>query len=598
MISKKRIAVIEYESCNPQKCGNYLCEKVCPVNRAGKKCIIHEEGQKPLISEEQCIGCVICENKCPFEAINIINLSIDLKDPLHSFGKNAFRIYGLPTPKNSSVVGLVGRNGIGKTTIIKILSGNIVPNFGEEKAKKPEGKTNDVSEKTSAEQKVINYYKGKQEQDYFKQLYGEGIKLSIKPQNIEGINVSGKVKDLLKKVDEKGKLEEIAKELNIENILERDATQLSGGEFQKLAVAAAGLKEADVYFFDEPSSFLDIKERLRVAKFIKKLSEKAAVLVIEHDLILMDFLSDYVHLMYGKPRVYGTSSQIKTTREGINDYLEGFSKDENYRFRDYEINFYSSIRTESKGKRDKLVQWPVMSKKLGDFEVEIQENNIVKNEVVSIVGPNGIGKTTFMKILAGELKPDNNELQQKVKISYKPQYISYTGEKTAQELFEDTYSEEVKQNFIKPLELEQLMEKKVKTFSGGELQRLSIALCLSKKADLYLLDEPSAYLDVEQRLAVGKVIRSHVEVKNCSAIVIDHDLTFVDYISDKVMVFEGEPTKRGKSYGPFDVNDGMNKLLKYLDITVRRDKDTKRPRINKHDSVLDREQKKENKYYE
>lgn len=583
MISKKRIAVIEYEKCNPRKCGDYLCEKVCPVNRNGKKCIVHEEGQKPLISEDLCIGCIICENKCPFDAINIINLAIDLKDPIHSFGKNAFRIYGMPTPKNNSVVGLVGRNGIGKTTIVKILSGNIIPNFDEEK--------------TKSKEKVINYYKGKQEQEYFKKLYGEGVKLSIKPQNIEGINISGKVKDLLEKVDEKKQLAQIAKELNIEEILQRDATQLSGGEFQKIAVAAAGLKEADVYFFDEPSSFLDIRERLRVAKFIKKLSQKAAVIVIEHDLILMDFLSDYVHLMYGKPRVYGTSSQIKTTREGINDYLEGFSKDENYRFRDYEINFYSSIRTESKGKREKIIQWPAMEKKLGNFELEIQENNIVKNEVVSIVGPNGIGKTTFMKMLAGELKPDNNEMEQRVKISYKPQYIAYTGEKTVQELFQDTYSEETKQNFIKPLELEQLMEKKAKNLSGGELQRLSIALCLSKKADLYLLDEPSAYLDVEQRLAVGKVIRNHVEVKNCSAIVIDHDLTFVDYISDKIMVFEGEPAKKGKSFGPFGVNDGMNRLLKYLDITVRRDKDTKRPRINKRESVLDREQKKEGKYY-
>jgi ATP-binding cassette subfamily E protein 1 len=142
-----------------------------------------------------------------------------------------------------------------------------------------------------------------------------------------------------------------------------------------------------------------------------------------------------------------------------------------------------------------------------------------------------------------------------------------------------------------------MLEKKAKTLSGGEFQRLSIALCLSKKADVYLLDEPSAYLDVEQRLAVGKLIRNYIDVKNCSAIVIDHDLTFMDYVSDKIMVFTGEPTKNGSASGPYGINEGMNQLLKYLDITVRRDKDTKRPRINKHDSVLDREQKKDNRYY-
>ena len=141
------------------------------------------------------------------------------------------------------------------------------------------------------------------------------------------------------------------------------------------------------------------------------------------------------------------------------------------------------------------------------------------------------------------------------------------------------------------------MEKKAKTLSGGELQRLSIAICLSKDADVYLLDEPSAYLDVEQRLVVGKTIRNHIDVKDCSSIVIDHDLTFIDYVSDKIMLFKGEPSIKGSASGPFDVTDGMNKLLAYLEITVRRDIETKRPRINKKDSVLDREQKQKGNYY-
>ena len=343
---------------------------------------------------------------------------------------------------------------------------------------------------------------------------------------------------------------------------------------------------------------MDIRERLRVAKFIRKISENSTVLVVEHDLILLDYLSDYVHLIYGKPKVYGFVSQIKTTREGINDYLEGFSREENYKFREYEINFYSTIKTETPGKKEKIIEWPQLKKKLGEFELTIEQNKIQKNEIVGIIGPNGIGKTTFMKILAGEIKSDNTEIQQKVKISYKPQYITYTGEKTVQELFEGTNLEEIKTTLLKPLELEPLLEKKAKTLSGGEFQRLSIAICLSKKANVYLLDEPSAYLDVEQRLAVGKLIRNYIDVKNCSAIIIDHDLTFMDYVSDKIMVFTGEPTKHGKATGPFKINEGMNHLLKYLDITVRRDKDTKRPRINKYDSVLDREQKKGNKYYE
>lgn len=581
MNAKKRIAVIDYETCNPKNC-NYLCERVCPINRAGKECITHADVQKPLISEELCIGCEICQNKCPYKAISIINLSFDLDEPIHAFGKNQFRLHGLPIPKENAVVGFVGRNGIGKTTIVKILSGNIIPNFNEKDASK---------------QKVIDFYKGKEAHEFFKKVYGKGIKIAVKPQNIELLKPTGTVQELLSKVDERNNLMETAKLLNIEGILGRDSSKLSGGEFQKVAIAATGLKNAQVYFFDEPSSFLDIRERLRVAEYIRSLAKNASVIVVEHDLVLLDYLSDYVNLMYGKPRVFGFVSQIKTTREGINTYLEGYSKDENYRFRDYAIDFFGKERSEKKERREKIIEWPIIQKKLGNFNFEAEANQVKKNEIIGIVGPNGIGKTTFMKMLAGELTPDNTTIEQQTKISYKPQYISYTGDKTVQELFGDVSITDIRQTILKPLELEELLEKKAKNLSGGELQRVSIALCLSKKADLYLLDEPSAYLDVEQRLAVAKAIRGHMDITDCSALVIDHDLTFIDFLSDKIMVFSGEPAIEGKAQGPFSVGDGMNKLLKYLNITVRRDKDTKRPRINKEGSVLDREQKQEGKYY-
>ena len=581
MKGKKRIAVIDYDNCNFEKCGNYLCEKVCPVNRTGKECIIHEDGEKPKISEDLCIGCEICQNRCPFGAISIVNINVDLNDPIHSFGQNHFRLHGLPIPKENNTIGLIGRNGIGKTTILKILSGAIVPNFDTDKEVK---------------EKVIEYYRGKEAQTYFEELY-KGSEVAVKPQNVETIKATGKVRTLLKKIDTENKFDEVVSDLALEKILDRDASSLSGGEFQKVAIAATGLKKSKLYFFDEPTSFLDIRERLRVAKFIRKLANNASVLVVEHDLILLDYLSDFVHLMYGKPRVYGFVSQIKTTREGINDYLEGYSKEENYRFREYQIDFFSKTESNVEKNLEKMITWPKLEVKLGDFKLEVEEKGINKNEVVGIVGPNGIGKTTFMKILAGELKADKGELKTKLKISYKPQYISYTGNKIVGDLFKNVNMEEIKNTLLKPLELEGLLEKKAKTLSGGELQRLSIALCLSKDADIYLLDEPSAYLDVEQRLVVGKTIRNHVDVKECSSIIIDHDLTFIDYVSDKIMLFKGNPSISGEATGPHSVTKGMNELLKYLEITVRRDNETKRPRINKKDSVLDREQKQKGNYY-
>ena len=587
---RQRIAVINYDKCNPKKCGNWLCEQVCPVNRAAKQCISHAENEKPNISEDLCIGCLICEKKCPFNAISIVNLSISLKQPVHSFGKNMFRLHRLPLPRQGNVVGLVGQNGIGKTTALRILSTELVPNLGA------------VDEKASW-QKVIEFFRGKEEQAFFEKLSAGKIRASVKPQAVDKLPkiVHGRVADLLRRVDEGKKLQEIAAALQIEPIMQQKVSELSGGELQKTAIAAAALKEADVYFFDEPSSYLDIRQRMNVGAFIRKIAESGkSVIVVEHDLILLDYLSDFVHLMYGKPAVFGIVSQVKTTREGINTYLDGYSKEENYRFRSYAIEF--SEREAKKTRHgDVLVQWPALRKKLGRFELHADASGINRNEVVGILGPNATGKTTFVKMLAGEIKPDNCKVDLHLKVAYKPQYLSVESRETVQEMLLrekiDLSDAGVQSNVIRPLAIDALMEKNLGILSGGELQRCAIASTLLRESDLILMDEPSAHLDVEQRLAVAKAIRSVVDVKGKSAFIVDHDLLFLDYIADRLMVFSGEAARSGKAEGPFSMEEGMNRLLQQLGITLRRDKNSKRPRVNKLDSVLDREQKEKGKYY-
>ncbi|MBN1786088.1 MAG: ribosome biogenesis/translation initiation ATPase RLI, partial [Candidatus Methanofastidiosa archaeon] len=133
--------------------------------------------------------------------------------------------------------------------------------------------------------------------------------------------------------------------------------------------------------------------------------------------------------------------------------------------------------------------------------------------------------------------------------------------------------------------------------SGGELQRTAIATCLSKNADLYLLDEPSAYLDVEQRLATAKVIRRRMEKGDTAAIIVEHDLVTTDYVSDRTIVFSGKPSVEGEASSPMSVRDGMNRFLSKLNITFRRDSENGRPRANKLDSQLDRRQKDIGEYY-
>jgi ATP-binding cassette subfamily E protein 1 len=154
-----------------------------------------------------------------------------------------------------------------------------------------------------------------------------------------------------------------------------------------------------------------------------------------------------------------------------------------------------------------------------------------------------------------------------------------------------------KTEISQPLNLEPLLERDVSELSGGELQKVAIAACLSKKAVLYLLDEPSAFLDVEERLTMARTIRRVIETRNATAFVVEHDVVAQDFIADRLMVFKGEPGIKGHSTPPTSLRKGMNTFLKDMNITFRRDPSTKRPRVNKEDSKMDRYQKKINEYY-
>jgi len=586
-----RIAVLLKDRCKPKNCSKE-CIKYCPRVRAGDETIIMGEEGKPVISEELCVGCGICIHKCPFDAIKIIGLAEALDtDLIHQFGKNGFRLFRLPAPKKGSCVGMLGPNGIGKTTSIRILSGQLKPNLG------------DYEDEPSWED-ILDYYAGTELSEHFKSVSNNEINSVIKPQYVDKLPkiMKGKISEVLKKADSSNNFDKIVEKLGLKNTLDKkiEKGEISGGELQLVSIAAALLKDVDLYFFDEPSSYLDIHQRLKVARIIKELSEKKKVIVIEHDLAVLDFLCDNVHLVYGDEGAYGVVTHTRGVRHAINTYLSGYLKEENIKFGE-KIEFFAHP-PKQRQQMNILITYDNLTKSYDGFNLEIETGIIRKGETIGIVGPNAIGKTTFVKMLAGAIKPDEGKIEYDIKVSYKPQYISpdFGGtvreffEKKAEALFTSPYFKtEIFENF----NLKYLLDKEINTLSGGELQRVSIANCLVQDADIYLIDEPSAYLDSEQRMITSRTVRKAMEKSGKSAMVVDHDVYFIDMISDALIVFEGKPGKRGLGRGPFGLHEGMNRFLKDVDITFRRDEETHRPRVNKPDSYIDRKQREEGEYY-
>ncbi|MGC9145606.1 MAG: ribosome biogenesis/translation initiation ATPase RLI [Nitrososphaeria archaeon] len=585
MVSLK-VAVINRDVCRFDKC-NHECQRFCPPQISGKKVVEFGSDGYPTIDEVLCIGCGICEKKCPFEAIRIVNLPSEYgKEKIHQYGPNAFRLYRLPILKKGKVVGAVGMNGIGKSTALKILSGNLLPNLG-------------YYEKEQSIDDVIRYFKGTIYADYFRGLKNGEIRISIKPQAIYEIPkvYRGSVKELVEKYSE-GENQEFIKELEVEKLYEKQVSELSGGELQKVAVVIALSRKADYYFLDEPSSYLDVFNRHSIARVIKKISENSGVFLVEHDLTFLDYASDYIHILYGEPAVYGIVSRPMNSSEGINELIEGEIKQENVRIRNYNIRFRNPDLSPAE-ESGILFTVPTFHKSYPGFTLKVEGKEVKEGQIIGGLGPNGIGKTTFLKVLAGVENDDEGVANINIKISYKPQYLEINQDVTVESILSkfEWNSTENLNLLVNPLRLEKLLQKNISQLSGGELQKVAIATALLQDATLYALDEPSAFLDVEDRIALSKILPNYIKRKGRAGIIIDHDLMLIDLISDSIMVFKGVPNVSGEAIGPLQKREAMNSFLKEMGLTYRRDEQTGRPRVNKPGSKLDREQKEKGEYY-
>ncbi len=593
-----RIAIVSADKCRPKKC-RQECKRSCPVVKTGKLCIEVEPTSKiAFISETLCIGCGICVKKCPFGAITIINLPTNLTNEVtHRYSANSFKLHRLPTPRPGQVLGLVGTNGIGKSTALKILSGKLKPNLG--KFDNPPDWT-----------EIIRFFRGSELQNYFTKLLEDNIRAIIKPQYVDSIPRAIKTGEkrvglLLKaRMQRKGSAKTMIKSLQLEHVLKREVGKLSGGELQRFAIAMTCIQDATVYMFDEPSSYLDVKQRLKAAQVIRSLlSPERYIIAVEHDLSVLDYLSDFICILYGVPSVYGVVTLPSSVREGINIFLDGMIPTENMRFRKESLQFrLMDASDQIPIERTSAFKYPRMTKTQGDFKLTVETGDYSDSEIIVMMGENGTGKTTLCRLLAGRIDPDTGSAAPKLNVSMKPQKIAPKFRGTVRQLFlkkirASFLSPQFNTDVIKPLHIKDIIDENVQHLSGGELQRVAIIMALGKPADIYLIDEPSAYLDSEQRIICSKVIRRFIIHAKKTAFIVEHDFIMATYMADRVMVFEGTPSLDATAHKAESLLTGCNRFLKNLNVTFRRDPTSFRPRINKLDSQMDKQQKLAGNYF-
>lgn len=454
----------------------------------------------------------------------------------------------------------------------------------------------------------MTYFRGSELQNYFIKILEDNLKAITKPQFVEQLQkaTTGKVCDILRARDERKVLDQLIDDLDLKNVMDRQIDELSGGELQRFAIAAACVQRADVYMFDEPSSYLDVRQRLMAAKVIRGLlTPDTYVVVVEHDLSVLDYLSDFICVLYGVASVYGVVSMPFGVREGINIFLDGVLPTENMRFRDEALTFRMVETAEDRPDADisRRFNYPSMSKVFSNsFRLDIEAGQFTNSEIVVMLGENGTGKTTFIRMLAGVEKPDGGAEIPELNVSYKPQKLNATNDWSVRDMFltkiRDMFlNPQFKTDVLDPLKINDIVDQPVNQLSGGELQRVAITLCLGKPADIYLIDEPSAYLDSEQRIITAKVIKRFILHAKKTAFVVEHDFIMATYLADRVIVFDGKPAVHARACKPQSLMSGMNKFLGQLGITFRRDPTNFRPRINKADSVKDREQKASGDYF-
>ena len=545
---------------------------------------------------------------------------IDLIDVSKKFGANEI-LNGVNFSINENEkIAIIGKNGSGKSTLMKIISGEVAADSGrrivqnlisvEMLAQNPNfNATFSVKDALNNELKEIF--------DAISEYEKSGVLLANEPENKEILKEQER---LIKFIEAKDgwniehKIERILQEFKLKEYENRPICSLSGGEIRRVALGALILKKPDVLLLDEPTNHLDVY----MVKFLEDMlkSSNQSIVFISHDRYFIDALATrcvevedaslknfeggYANYLTKKEEILASLAKSHETllkqlkaeeewlRRGVKARLkrnEG-RKERVLAMREEAKKNPGVIRrvrlelerasknfnqTQSQNRKKMLFEFKNLSKSIdGKVLFEKFDARVLQGERIAIVGRNGSGKSTLLKILLGLEKPSSGEIKRgEVSIGYFDQARNVLDDdKSLIEIFCPNGGDHVLvrgrnmhvygylKNFLFPKEF---LDKKIGVLSGGEKNRVALAMLFTKTYDVLVLDEPTNDLDI----ATINILEDYLQSFEGAILLVSHDRYFVDKMANKLWAFEG--TKINVLHEEYSVYLELEDEMKELD---------------------------------
>lgn len=545
---------------------------------------------------------------------------IDLIDVSKKFGANEILNSVSLSVNENEKIAIIGKNGSGKSTLMKIISGEVAADSGrrivqslisvEMLAQNPNfNATFSVRDALNNELKEIF--------DAISDYEKSGVLLANEPENKEILKEQER---LLKFIEAKDgwniehKIERILQEFKLKEYENRPICSLSGGEIRRVALGALILKKPDVLLLDEPTNHLDVY----MVKFLEDMlkSSNQSIVFISHDRYFIDALATrcvevedaslknfeggYANYLTKKEEILASLAKSHETllkqlkaeeewlRRGVKARLkrnEG-RKERVLAMREEAKKNPGVIRrvrlelerasknfnqVQSQNRKKMLFEFKNLSKSIdGKVLFEKFDARILQGERIAIVGRNGSGKSTLLKILLGLEKPSSGEIKRgEVSIGYFDQARNVLDDdKSLIETFCPNGGDHVLvrgrnmhvygylKNFLFPKEF---LDKKIGVLSGGEKNRVALAMLFTKTYDVLVLDEPTNDLDI----ATINILEDYLQSFEGAILLVSHDRYFVDKMANKLWAFEG--TKINVLHEEYSVYLELEDEMKELD---------------------------------